>query len=290
MTMSRLKGCAVLPLLGCVVGVAPLTMGAQEKGMAGPPPVLVIQREFTKPGKGGALHEKTESAYIAAAKAAKAPFRYLAVTSMSGESRALFLSGYPTLAAWEAENKAVDKIAGLDAALDHANVVDGDLLASTSASVWTYREELSLNPAGVMPGDRFMEIEQIGVKPGHQADFEELGKMFVEGYKKIPGAHWAIYQQIYGTNANGFIVVTALKGLGEADAEWGASTKAFEAAMGPAGMKKLGELMAACVETDQTNLFGFSPKMSYPPDAWVTGEPEYWKPKAAAAPVKKATP
>ena len=34
--------------------------------------------------------------------------------------------------------------------------------------------------------------------------------------------------------------------------------------MGENGMKKLEELSASCIESDQTNLFQFNPKMSYP--------------------------
>ncbi len=54
------------------------------------------------------------------------------------------------------------------------------------------------------------------------------------------------------------------------------------------GRRKFRELTAACVESQQTNLFSFNPKMSYPDDAWVKADP-FWKPKAAAAaPAKKA--
>ena len=38
----------------------------------------------------------------------------------------------------------------------------------------------------------------------------------------------------------------------------------------------------------QTNLFEFSPKMSYPDPEWIKADP-FWKPKAAA-PAKAATP
>ena len=59
---------------------------AQEKAAGPPPPpkVLVIQREFLKPGKAGATHEKTESAFVQAFRAAKWPTEYLAVDSLSG--------------------------------------------------------------------------------------------------------------------------------------------------------------------------------------------------------------
>ena len=53
-------------------------------------------------------------------------------------------------------------------------------------------------------------------------------------------------------------------------------------------MKKLGELEAAAVESRQTNLFAFNPRMSYPPDAWVNADPDFWKPKPAAMPKKAA--
>jgi hypothetical protein len=45
------------------------------------------------------------------------------------------------------------------------------------------------------------------------------------------------------------------------------------------------ELESAAVEFTQTNLFQFSPAMSYPRDEWVTADPEFWKihaPKPAA--------
>jgi len=44
-------------------------------------------------------------------------------------------------------------------------------------------------------------------------------------------------------------------------------------------MKKLSDLEAAAVETSQSNLFSFNPRMSYPPDAWVKADPDFWAPK-----------
>ena len=41
-----------------------------------------------------------------------------------------------------------------------------------------------------------------------------------------------------------------------------------------AAVKKLVELESAAVEFTQTNLFQFSPAMSYPRDEWVTADPE----------------
>src|SRR6202011_6409152 len=82
-----------------------------------PPKVLVIGREYTKPGKSGAAHEKTESAFVQAMKRAKWPTHYLAVESVSGKSRALFLTGYDSFDAWEKDVSAQQKNATLSADL-----------------------------------------------------------------------------------------------------------------------------------------------------------------------------
>jgi hypothetical protein len=278
------RSSAVLTACCLLAAVAP-ALQAQDNGVSGPPKILVVQREFTKPGKGGTLHERSEGAFVAASRTGKAPFHYLAMTSMSGPDRALFLSGYSSLAAWEAENKLVG--GSLAAALDRAMVSDGDLLASTDSSVWLRRDDLSLNNGG-LDGARYMEISQYMVKPGHGHEWDELVKMYVAGYAKVPGMHWTTFQQVYGVNSDAYIAVTPLKSLSEADAEWG-SDKAFSDAVGEAGMKKIAALSASCLDSEQTNLFHFSPRMSIPPPEWIKAEPDYWAPKAAMpAPAKKA--
>src|ERR1035438_6553641 len=75
--------------LALVVGLSGIAV-AQDKPMSHmPPKVLAIIREYTKPGKAGTLHEKTESAFVQALTAAKWPTHYIAVESLSGKNRAL---------------------------------------------------------------------------------------------------------------------------------------------------------------------------------------------------------
>jgi len=57
--------------------------------------------------------------------------------------------------------------------------------------------------------------------------------------------------------------------------------------MGEEGMKKLNELVAGTIESSRHNLFAFNPRMSYVADEWIKADPDYWKPKAAAAPAAK---
>ncbi len=46
--------------------------------------------------------------------------------------------------------------------------------------------------------------------------------------------------------------------------------------MGPDQMKKMADLSATAVESTETNLFMFNPKMSYAPDKWKTADPGFW--------------
>ena len=60
---------------------------------------------------------------------AKWPTHYLAVNSITGKPRVLFLTGYDSFEAWEKDVQATQKNATLSAALDRAAVADGDLLS-----------------------------------------------------------------------------------------------------------------------------------------------------------------
>jgi hypothetical protein len=75
-----------------------------------------------------------------------------------------------------------------------------------------------------------------------------------------------------------YLVLTARKTLAEVDHGFQVENKQFETAMGADGMKKLDELVAASVESDQHQLFAFNPQMSYVAEEWVKADPDFWKP------------
>ena len=72
---------------------------AQDSGPAAPPNVLVIQREYLKPGKSGTIHVKSEANFIKASNEAKWPTHYIAMDSLSGPTRALFMFAYDSFKA-----------------------------------------------------------------------------------------------------------------------------------------------------------------------------------------------
>ena len=274
-------------LAGFFVVITGLGVAAQRP-MA-PPKVLVVQREFLKPGRGGTVHERSESAFVRAMTAAKWPTHYIAIEALSGPTRALFLTGYPSFAAWEKDNQDTAKNATLSAAIDKAMMADGDLLSSYDQGVFMFNEEGSLRAGTAdVPRSRYFEISVFRVRPGHRKEWQELVKMYQKGYEKVPNAKWALFESVYGADNGGmYLVFNPMKSLAEVE-EGYADEKKFADALGEDKMKKLAELTASCIEAQQTNLFRFNPKMSYPEDSWVKEDPTFWKPKMTAPAEKPA--
>ena len=281
--MKKLAGL----LLGSFLLMGTVNMAAQET--VPPPKVLSIIREFVKPGKSGVVHEKSESAFVQAMARAKWPTHYLAVSSMSGKPRVLFLTGYDSFEAWEKDVAATQKNATLSAALDRAAFADGELLSDYDSSALVYSDEYSLRSAVDIPHMRYFEISLYRVRAGHDHDWDTIVKMVKAADEKIPDARWATYRAVFGQEGTTYVVFTPLKSEAEIDQE-SARRKQFMANMGEDGMNKFSELLAGAIEFSQHHLFSFTPSMSYPADEWVKADPDFWKPKAsaAAAPKKSA--
>lgn len=283
--MNRVTG---LLLVSSLVFGGLSIAAAQEtaQGTMPPPKVLVIFREFVKPGKTGTTHERMESAFVQAFARAKWPTHYLAVDSLSGKPRSLFLTGYDSFESWEKDTQAVQKNTALAAALERAGIADGDLLSDADAGAFTYRDDYSLRAPVDIGQMRYFEISLFHVRPGHHKDWDDLVKLVMGAYEKIPDTHWAAYEGVYGQPGGTYLVFTPMRSAAEIDRAMGQG-KEFEAAMGEEGMNKFRELEGAAVDSSQTNLFVFNPRMSYPSDAWVKADPTFWKPKPAPAAPKK---
>lgn len=270
--------------LACTAALSAGTW-AQDKG---PAKILVITREFVKPGKQGALHDKAESAFVEAMAKAKWPTHYVAAASMSGKPRVLFFTRYDSYAAWEKDVTATDQNAVLSAALEKANQADGDLLDSSDQAVFSYKEDLSFHTVSDLSHMRYLELWLVHIKRGHVKDWEEVGKMYRAAYEKaVPDAHWAMYEVAYGLPDNTYLLLVSRKSASELD-RGPQDDKAVNAALGEDGAKKAGELLAACIESSESQFFYFNPKMSYPPDEWVKADPDFWRPKPAAPAAAKA--
>jgi len=255
---------------------------AQGNSPATPPKILQITREFTKPYKNGAAHDKTESVFVQAMARAKWPTHYIGMTSLSGRQRGLYLTSYDSMEAWEKDSAAIAKNAALAAELERASIADGELLQEVDQGVFAYSEEMSSHAMGDLSHQRFMEASVYQVRPGRGHEWDEAVKLVKDGYEKAEtGAHWAMFRQIYGGQGGRYLILQSHRSLAEVDKGF-LDDRKFGEALGEEGLKKLDRLVAESVESSQHELFQIDAHMSYVPEEWIKADPEFWKPKAAA--------
>jgi hypothetical protein len=277
-------------LLGLSLAATGVSFAAAQE-QSTPPRVLQITREWIKPYKNGMAHDKTESAFIAAMSKAKFPVYYVGLNSMSGRSRALYLTGYDSFAAWEKANKVVDGNPTLGSDLERASIADGELLDQVDSGVFTYAEDLSYKPRGDLSHARYMEITIFHVRPGHRKEWREVVKMVKDAQEKGgTSAHWACYEAAYGRDDGTYIALSSDSSMADIDKSFAENKQFMDALGGLEGMQKLDELFGAAVDLSRSELLSVNPKQSYVSDAWINADPGFWKPKAAASAAAKPAP
>ncbi len=279
-------------LVGLSLAVAGSTLAAAQDAAStsSMPKILQITREYIKPYKAGAAHDKTESAFIAAETKAKFPVYYIALNSQSGRSRALFLTRYNSFAEWEKDNKMVDTSATLSADFERAGLADGELLDEVDSYVFTYDEDLSYHPHNDVQNHRVYQMSVFQVRLGHRHEWEELVKMVKDANEKAgTSAHWGMYEIAFGESDGTFIALTGDSSMSAIDTGFAENKKFVDAMGGEDAMNKFDKMYGDCVESSHTELFTVNPKQSYVSEDWVKADPAFWRPKPAAAQAAKPT-
>ncbi|MGZ5428596.1 MAG: hypothetical protein ACXWFS_06265, partial [Thermoanaerobaculia bacterium] len=243
-----------------------------------------------KVGKAPA-HVKVEKGFVAAFARANWPTHYLAMTTVTGPSEAWFLTGYPSFAAWEKDRDDTDKNTALTADLDRLVEKDGELLTNGRSLVAVLREDLSAGGPVDIAKMRYFRLLTFRVRPGHESDFQDAVKIVRSAQEKAKIERpWAVFQISSGMPGPTFMVFLPMKSMSEIDAS-NARAGAIREAEGPENEKVLAKLSSDGFTTVESNIFAFSPAMSYPSKEFIARDPEFWTPKQAAkpaAPAKKA--
>jgi hypothetical protein len=243
-----------------------------------PPAVMQIVVETVKEGRSPA-HEKVESDWAAAFRRRQMPHQ-LALTSMTGTPEAWFLTGFPSFAAVEDNDKTFRK-PGIKEEMDALDERDGELRANSRFMYAVYRKDLSYHTDLVnLSKLRYMSITVFRPKLGHTSDFEEGSKKFQEAYEKASiKAPWATYQVISGAAADMFVLLEPMESLKWMDEE-PARGKAIQSAMGEdyqRMMKGAGDVFTSI----SSNLYAVNPRMSYMSKDVEDGDPAFWRSKPA---------
>jgi hypothetical protein len=244
---------------------------------------LQITIEYPKPYKGGAAHDKTESAFVLAQARAKFPVYYTAMNSMSGKSRALYMARYDSFAEWEKDNKMADANPALSADIERASVADGELLDEVEQVVYTYDPDLSYHPHNDLQNHRVYQVSVFHVRPGHTKEWHDVVKMVKDAHDKAgTSAHWGMYEVAFGGQDGTYIALTGDPSMSAIDLAFSEDKKFRDAIGGDEGMQKLDQLYGETVDSSHTELFTVNPKQSYIPGDWIKGDPSFWKSNPAA--------
>jgi hypothetical protein len=278
--------------LGLSFAVSGITMAAAQDmplTTVQPPKYLQVTVEYTKPGKGGLAHDKTEGAFVQAMTKAKYPIHYFAYNSMSGKPRAIYISGFDSFGELGKANRIFDN-PGVAATFEPLNVADGELLEDSNQLILRYQEDLSLRPGVDLFHHRFLEADIMHVREGHIQEFRELAKLWADLWQKAGTArHTEAFQAQYGEDGFYFVFLTADNSLDDIDSRFDVDGPKFLAIVTDEDRKKMRELRASCLEEDREEIYSVNPAQSYVPDSFIKADPGYWKPKAggAAKPVAK---
>jgi hypothetical protein len=278
-------------LLGLSLAVAAsLPAAAQDASAAttaSTPKYLQVIVEYTKPGKGGMAHDKTEGAFVQAMRKAKFPLHYTAYNAISGRARAIYLGDFNSFDEWQQANKIYDAPA-VASEFERINVADGELLNEAHTLIFSSDAELSYHSKTPGPQNRYLEADIVQVRPGHGKDFEDLMKLYMAAFDKAGTTqHWGAYRMEYGESIGEYVFFTASNSEAEIDQRFSEDPK-IGAALSDDDKKKIRELRAASIESERVELYSANPAQSYVTDDYIQADPGFWKPKTAAPATKAA--
>lgn len=278
------KAPILLFAIGMLVALVPQAFAQNPPS---PPQVLTIFREEVKAGR-GAAHERLEAGYVAAFRKAKWNTYSLAMTALAGNGDAWFMTGYPSLEAWETDRRNQSKNAELVSEFDRLDEMDTQFRTSQRQMVARLREEMSYQPNIDVAHMRYFNVITFRVRPGHDMQFADAVKLIRGAYEKAKvDRHWAIYSVVSGAPAGTYLVFLPMKSLKEMDPN-AEMQKALAAAMGDDGEKQLDKIASDAYISMESTIYAFSPRMSYVPKEWEDADAAYWRPKPAT--VAKAAP
>ncbi len=255
---------------------APVALAAQD---APPPPaVLDILTERIKPGH-NAAHLATEAAWPRAFSMANIEVGWLGMVRITGPSEVWFVSGYPSLAAMEAVDNAIDAAPGLGTELDRLWSADGEHVDGTGRMFAKYRPDLSNHTDVLIPTMRYFQIITFRIRPGKEAVFAEAAQSYLEVVKKAgvqAQAPWATYEVVAGMPGPTFMVWIPFKSMADMD-DSSPVSMAMGKAMTAEVLKKFSTMASESYISVQTNYLRFSPRLSHLDAAFTDGDPSFWK-------------
>jgi len=265
----------------CLSAVAP--MAAQMPDQSPAPQVLMVVREQIKEGR-EAAHVKAEEAWPRIFQKGNVKTHYLGMATEAGPSEAWFLEPYDSFGGMEKERAEIEQ-SPLAADLEVANVQDGDLRTGSRTLLAVFRSDLSYRPAEAMsslPKCRHMAVTVLRIKYGHDAELAQAAKLLIDGDEKSGSDQPVLtYQVVSGGPSGTYLLFSPMDSLARMDAA-PARMAAARQAMGDRNRQHFDTIAPEVVQSSESLLFAFNPRMSYVSKEFAAQDPDFWIPKPAA--------
>ena len=266
--MRKILVWAVFALLAC-----PAIVVAQKAEMHGPPKILEIVREDSKPGKVIA-HRKHEAAWTQAFTKAGYPYN-LTISSVTGPDEDWFMTGFDSYAALEKTNALFDT-PKYEQIMDTFTPKEAEFVESSRFIFAKYRPDLSYKPNFNYGEFKYFSVLTVRFKMG--AGPEEVGKIVAAAREKAnPDYHSVAFEVTSGMPVGTVIYFTPIKTLATWDE---APNKAYGEALKEGGFY---EAVGKTVQLAEYRLFSFNPRLSHVPDEVAKANPSFWNPKPEMA-------
>lgn len=246
---------------------------------------LQIIREDVKVGR-GADHARIEAGWPAAFEKAKSPYTYLAMTSLSGQTEAWFVSPFESQAAMGEAMKMEDEPA-LSAELTRLQRADAEVVNSVRIIQARARKDLSHGAYPDIAKQRFWQISIFRVRPGREGAFAAAAKAYGAAVGRT-GADvgFRVYEVIAGMPGPAFLIFSSVTAFADFDKIM-AADEAIMKAFTPEDGQTFEKFFDGAVNVE-SHRFRLSPEMSYVPKEVRAQDPAFWMPKRAAT--KPAAP
>lgn len=167
---------------------------------------------------------------------------------------------------------------------------------SSRAEVRRRRPDLSWNmPAGTpdiekhVGGSKWLRYLTVGTRPGHSLAYEDTIKTLKAGFEKGPNKIPTFVSQSSAGQPSGVYYFTTFgKSLGDFDSP--AGSPGLRELLGSSGYEQYQKSSKEDVLAAEWTIARIVPELSNPPDGIAAANPEFWRPKPAAAPKPAAKP
>jgi hypothetical protein len=251
--------------LACLSGCAGF---AQTAGSAGAPPKVVLWvHQQMLAGKAGE-RDKLEVEICKKFEEFGIPIPWIEMEAVTGSPGALFLDPASSFEEMDRAGQLLGEAYAAHPELAQLQEEIEERLASSKIVFAVRRDDLGGGGSRIdLSRARYLRINVVSVRPGHESDFSEADKIISRVHAD---AARAVYAVDSGATLPTFLVIEALRSLGDAD------KKPEATGMAERDRKQLEQIARDAYTSVESNLYAIHPEMSHVSRGLAAEDPEFW--------------